>query len=621
LTSPAPPPFGSSRGRADRGSDETSSASRVQTIGDSPLDLNEPVQLAERVWWVGHYQEQDAFQCHVYLIEQGDQSVLLDPGSRLTFRYTLAKIEKIIPFSRIRYFVCHHQDPDIAAAMPIIDEMVGREDAVLVTHWRARMLLKHYGLRMPFWLVDEHGWTLPLQDRALHFIFTPYAHFPGAFCTFDAASQILFSSDLFGGLTEEFSLVAKDEGYFDALRPFHEHYMPSRDILGYALAKIQEHPVRVIAPQHGSILTGPLVQQMVDRLKTLDCGLYLMARESTDIQRLSQLNRALRDVTETMMLYRDFSDIAERLVGIAQRSLPADGLEFYVRLDDGSVVHLAPESGYRGGRVLPDPLIAEILATDRDAWFEANPTGMSQCRVTGLDGRPRWQLVLPLFAPAQGNTRGIAILHLREPMPPGDDFLQVVDQMRVPLHMAVEREAIFRLIDMERQRFYEISIRDPLTGLFSRFYMQDMVQRLCSLQDRDPNASLGVAMVDVDHFKRINDSYGHHRGDDALRAVANVLSQGARGSDLPVRLGGEEFAVFVMGESAHRIGDLGERIRARVAELVLEGVSVATPLTVSVGTALRQRGEALDRFLERADAALYEAKRAGRNRVCMAPDG
>jgi diguanylate cyclase (GGDEF)-like protein len=620
LSAPVPPPLGPFPDGADRASGERSPSPVVQTMGDSPLDLGEPVLLAERVWWVGHYQEQDVFQCHVYLIEQGDQSVLLDPGSRLTFRHTLAKIERIIPFSRIRYFVCHHQDPDIAAAMPIIDEMVSREDAVLVTHWRARMLLKHYGLRMPFWLVDEHGWTLPLDDRVLRFIFTPYAHFPGAFCTFDTASQILFSSDLFGGLTEEFSLVAKDEGYFEALRPFHEHYMPSRDILGYALAKIQEHPVRVIAPQHGSILTGPLVQQMTDRLKTLDCGLYLMARDSTDIQRLSQLNRALRDITEAMMLYRDFSDIAERLVGIAQRSLPLDGLEFYVRLDDGSVLHLAPESGYRGVRVAPDPVIAEILATDRDAWFEANPAGMSQCRVAGPDERPRWQLVLPLFAPVRGNTRGIAILHLREPVPPGDDFLQVVDQMRVPLHMAVEREAIFRLMDMERQRFYEISIRDPLTGLFSRFYMQDMVQRLCSLQDRDPSASLGVAMVDIDHFKRINDSYGHHRGDEALQAVANVLSQGARGSDLPVRLGGEEFAVFVMGESALHIGELGERIRARVVELALDEVSAEAPLTVSVGTALRRRGETLASFLERADAALYEAKRGGRNRVCMAPD-
>jgi diguanylate cyclase (GGDEF)-like protein len=595
-------------------------AMSIQTIRDpARLDLDRPVQLDERIWWVGHYQENDVFQCHVYLIEQGDQSVLLDPGSRLTFRHTLGKVEQIIPFSHIRYFVCHHQDPDIAAALPLIDEMVSRDDAVLVTHWRARMLLKHYGLRLPFWLVEEHEWELSLQDRLLRFIFTPYAHFPGAFCTFDTASQILFSSDLFGGLTEEFSLVAKDEGYFDALRPFHEHYMPSRDILGYALAKIQEHPVRLIAPQHGSILTGPLVGQMIDRLKGLECGLYLMARGSTDIQRLSQINRALREITEAMMLYRDFSDIAERLLHIAQRSLPAEGLEFYLRLDDGSLLHLAPESGYRGLPAVPDAAVAEILVADRTRWLEAHPGGISQINAAGPDGEARWQLRFPLFGPAQSTVRGLAILRLREAVPPGDDFLQVVDQMQVPLQMAVEREAIYRLMDMERQRFYETSIRDPLTGLFTRFYMHDVVQRLCSLQDRDPNATLGVAMTDVDHFKRVNDRHGHHQGDEVLRAVAGILREQARGSDLAVRLGGEEFAIFVVGESAPRIGELSERIRRQVAGLRLDGPLADKSVTVSVGTALRRRGESLTAFMERADAALYDAKRAGRNRVCAAP--
>jgi diguanylate cyclase (GGDEF)-like protein len=591
----------------------------LQTIRDAVLDLSRPVQLADRVWWVGHYQDDDVFQCHVYLIEQGDQSLLIDPGSRLTFRHTLGKIEQIVPFSHIRYFVCHHQDPDIAAALPLIDEMVSREDAVVVTHWRARMLLKHYGLRLPFWLVDEHGWQLPLEDRLLRFVFTPYAHFPGAFCTFDTKSQVLFSSDLFGGLTESFSLVAQDESYFDALRPFHEHYMPSRDILGYALAKIEEHPVALIAPQHGSILTGSLVAKMSDRLKTLECGLYLMAKGRTDIQRLSQLNRALREITETMMLYRDFGDIAERLLHIAQRSLPAEGLEFYLRLDDGSVLHLAPETRYRGVRVVPDAEVADILRTDRDAWLRSHPEGISQSHVPGRGGTASWCLFLPLFAPTPGTTRGIAILHLREAISPGDDFLQIVDQMRIPLHMAVEREAIYRLMDAERQRFYDACIRDPLTGLFTRFYMQDLVQRLCSLQDRDARASLGVAMIDIDHFKRINDTYGHHCGDDVLRAVAGVLQRRARGSDLAVRLGGEEFALFAVGESVRRIGDLGERIRCEVSELALTGPLAEELITISVGTALREQGETLTAFLARADAALYAAKRGGRNRVCAAP--
>jgi flavorubredoxin len=201
-------------------------------------DTRHAVEIAPRIWWVGEILADDPFQCHVYLLEQGDQSVLFDPGSRLTLSGTLRKIVEVMPINRIRYYVCHHQDPDITAAMPLIDELIERKDAVLVTHWRAQALLKHYALRMPFWLVDEHDWRLPLEDRELQFIFTPYAHFPGAFCTFDPKSRILFSSDLFGGFTTQPTLVARDESHFEAIRPFHEHYMPSRDILGYALAQI-----------------------------------------------------------------------------------------------------------------------------------------------------------------------------------------------------------------------------------------------------------------------------------------------------------------------------------------------------------------------------------------------
>ncbi|WP_295588309.1 hypothetical protein [uncultured Lamprocystis sp.] len=78
------------------------------------VDTQHAVQIAPRVWWVGHVLDDDVFQCHVYLLEQGDQSVLFDPGSRLTFAGTMRKVEEVIPFTNIRYFVCHHQDRQAA---------------------------------------------------------------------------------------------------------------------------------------------------------------------------------------------------------------------------------------------------------------------------------------------------------------------------------------------------------------------------------------------------------------------------------------------------------------------------------------------------------------------------
>jgi diguanylate cyclase (GGDEF)-like protein len=588
------------------------------TIADlERADTCHAIQIADRVWWVGHHQENDIFQCHVYLIEQDDQSVLLDPGSVLTFRHTLRKVEEIIPFSRIRYFVCHHQDPDITGVLPLIDQMVGRDDAVLVTHWRTQMLVKHYGLRMPFWLVEEHAWQLPLEDRALKFVFTPYAHFPGAICTFDPVSQVLFSSDIFGGLTPEFSLVAQDEQYFEAMRPFHEHYMPNRDILNYALQAIERYPIRIIAPQHGSIIPEKLVRFMIDKLKTLDCGLYLIARGDTDIPRLSQLNQTLRDITHTMLIYRDFQDIADSLLDITRRILPATSLEFHARLDEQKVLHLSPESRYRGVVAEPPVAVARILDLDHKQWSELNVAVATEFLLAG-DSEDALTLMLPLFSPAQGTARAVAIIHLAEPATSNDELNQVIEQMSMPLQVAVEREVIYRQLDLERQRIYERSIRDPLTGLFTRVYMQEVVQRLCDIQDRNPGNGVAVLMLDIDHFKSVNDTYGHNQGDVVLRRVAAEVLNAIRHSDIPIRLGGEEFAIFVVSDAVVQVATFAERLRARIMALHFEAPMAERSITVSIGIAIRQLQETLLDFMQRADLALYEAKNSGRNRVCMA---
>lgn len=583
-------------------------------------DTDHAIQVADRIWWVGHHQKNDIFQCHVYLIEQGDQSVLLDPGSVLTFRHTLRKIEEIIPFTHIRYFICHHQDPDITGALPLIDQLISRDDAVLVTHWRTRMLVKHYGLQLPFWLVEEHGWKLALDDRCLEFVFTPYAHFPGAICTFDPVSRVLFSSDLFGGLTPEFSLVARDESYFEAMRPFHEHYMPSREILGYALRAIERYPVRIIAPQHGSIIPERLVGFMIDHLKTLDCGLYLIARGDTDIQKLSQLNQTLRDITHTMLIYRDFRDIAKSLLEITQRIMPATSLEFHARLDEQRVLHLSQESRYRGvEEAEPPAAVARILDLDHKQWSELNATSGAEFTLAG-DSNDSLVLMLPLFSPAKGTAQAVAIIHLAESTMANDALRQVIEQMSIPLQVAVEREVIYRQLDLERQQIYERSIRDPLTGLFTRIYMQEVVQRWCDIQDRSSDSQVGVLMLDIDHFKRVNDTYGHNQGDVVLQRVAAEILETVRSSDIAVRLGGEEFAIFVVGEAMMNVTQFAERLRAQIATLRFAAPMADHPITVSIGVAIRQPQEALLDLIQRADTVLYDAKHGGRNRVCVAQE-
>ena len=590
----------------------------LENLDDADLTRH-AIEVAHRVWWVGHVQKDDVFQCHVYLIEQGDQSVLVDPGSKLTFRHTLSKIEQVIPFSHIRYFICHHQDPDITGALTLIDQMVSRDDAVVVTHWRAQELLKHYALDLPFWLVDQNDWQLELDDRRLSFVFTPYAHFPGAFCSFDEHTRVLFSSDLFGGFTEKFSLVAADESYYESLRPFHEHYMPSRDILGFAVAQMQRHPVRMILPQHGSIIPEHLVDYMFAKLKELECGLYLMASESTDIHRLSRLNQTLKDITRTMMVTRDFGELATRLLEIARRMIPAELLEFYARTDDDEVLYFAPENRYRG-RVGEVPArIAEILGLDHKSWLHSEHNGFKSMSLPRECGSEHC-IVIPLFSPDAGQVQGVAVIRLLGADYADQDVAQVIDQMSVPLQIALKRESIYRSLDMERQHFFERAIRDPLTELFTRLYMQDAVGRLFALHDRNPEALVAVALIDIDHFKAVNDGYGHMQGDVVLKRIAASLKEAARETDIPVRLGGEEFAVFLAGNQARGVGSFAERLRRTVENLEFDAPLDGLVVSISVGTAMRVPGEEMNDFLGRADAALYRAKQAGRNRVCLAVD-
>jgi len=584
-------------------------------MGNAGIDPAEPVKIAPRTWWVGWYHEEDPFQCHTYLVEQGDQSVLIDPGSRLTFRHTLAKIEKIVPFSSIRWFVCQHQDPDITGALPVLDELVAREDARIVTHWRTRALLVHLAPRMPFWLIDEHDWKLPLEDRELEFVFTPYAHFAGAFCTFDPSTGVLFSSDLFGGFTEGFSLYAEDEGYFEAMRPFHEHYVPSREILAHAVERLGELPIRTIAPQHGSIIPGPLVAPLMTRLATLDCGLFLLAKGDSELDHLLRLQRVLSGITRAMVTYRDFREVARRLLRLVREILPVRSLEFWSRTGmDSGVLHLCPADRYRGCYEDPPEEIARILGVEERLWLDLNPHGFQHEVVTIGTSR----VLLPLFSPERHVAEAVAVMEIATDDLPERDLATILEPLRPALQAAVEREVLFRILDLEKERVYERSIRDPLTGLYTRVYMKEAVDRLMHLHDREETGGLTLAMVDIDHFKSVNDTYGHLEGDRVLAAVAEVVRDTVRSSDMPVRFGGEEFAVFLVGRGDG--AEVAERIRSRVEELRFDGPLADRRVTVSLGVATRLPGESLDAWIGRADAALYRAKESGRNRVVVAQE-
>jgi diguanylate cyclase (GGDEF)-like protein len=174
-------------------------------------------------------------------------------------------------------------------------------------------------------------------------------------------------------------------------------------------------------------------------------------------------------------------------------------------------------------------------------------------------------------------------------------------------------------LDIENVRLHRVAVTDPLTGAYNReFLHQRLPSEIEAAIDRD--RPLSIAIVDVDHFKAVNDQYGHGVGDVVLAEVARRLRGAIRGGDLLVRYGGEEFLTVLPRADAGRAWEVGERMRQRVAERAFDvGDGLALLLRISIGIAQWRIGETMPDLIERADAAMYGAKQRGRNRVEVAP--
>ena len=168
-------------------------------------------------------------------------------------------------------------------------------------------------------------------------------------------------------------------------------------------------------------------------------------------------------------------------------------------------------------------------------------------------------------------------------------------------------------------RAHHLSMRDPLTGLYNRRYLEETMVRELP-RARRLGESVGVIVIDIDHFKNLNDTYGHDAGDFVLERTGELLRAATRNSDIACRFGGEEFAVILPGATLIVARNRAEAIRAALESLTIEfdGKAIG-PLTVSAGVAaMPPHGQDWTYTLQQADRALYTAKQSGRNKVIAA---
>ncbi len=190
------------------------------------------------------------------------------------------------------------------------------------------------------------------------------------------------------------------------------------------------------------------------------------------------------------------------------------------------------------------------------------------------------------------------------------DRLQIGEKtvLRFSMHDRLEQEAA--------RQVYEMTVRDPLTRLHNRRHLDERLQGEFAYATRH-KTSLSVLVVDVDHFKRVNDTLGHPAGDAVLQALASALQRIVRTEDVLARFGGEEFVIVARGIDEKGAAAFAERIRGSIEAMTIPWQDDQLKVTVSIGLAHmeQKRYPGPDALVAAADGALYQAKRSGRNRV------
>ena len=225
-------------------------------------------------------------------------------------------------------------------------------------------------------------------------------------------------------------------------------------------------------------------------------------------------------------------------------------------------------------------------------------------------------LCVPLVA--QGVSLGILHIRVSSGALPGKEAEELAAKQR--LAMAIAENLALALANLKlRETLQNQAIRDPLTGLYNRRYLEETMDREMH-RSRRLKAPLGVVMMDLDHFKAFNDTFGHGAGDALLSALAHVITAGIRSEDIACRYGGEEFLLVMPGAGLETTGERAENLRQAVKALQVKYQGrFLKSTTLSLGVAIfTDHGHTAEEIITAADAALYRAKQAGRDRVEIA---
>ena len=576
------------------------------------LDYTLPIELAPKVWWVGYVIPDDPFQCHVYLIENGKDSIIIDPGSKITWKVTRKKILKIMPLENIKYIICHHQDPDITAAVEDLLSEIGTQNRFVVTHWRTAVLLKHYNWGIDFYKIEKHNWKLKAKDIELEFIFTPYMHFAGAFCTYYKKDKILFSSDIFGAFTDSFKLFAEDkEEYFKQIKPFFMHYMPSKEVVNYGLSNIEKKDIDLIAPQHGSIIKKELIPYIIKGLKELDVGLYTEFYCYGDAKKLLKAFDIISKLYEELLFFQNgLYDELNKIIKDSKELFEIKKIIFITNIDNEmAVFNSFLKTPIELGKKDIKPFI-DTLLKQKSKIYLSNKIG-------DIELKKNFLIYSFVVYDKNKNKEGIGYILFDKDFKLKDVDLEILKKFEKILSILFIKEKKYYKIEKYEKSLEKRAIHDELTGLYNRYFLDSIVDKEVEKAKRY-GYPLSVIMIDLDDFKKVNDNFGHDVGDLVLKDFSSILKNNLRKSDIVIRYGGEEFLVlmpFTTKESAKKVLEKIQKILHNKS-IVLDSTTILS-YTFSAGISQYKKDDSLDSLIKRADMLMYKAKRDGKDMITL----
>ncbi len=289
-------------------------------VSAPPVDNVSPVEFARDTYWVGKRDPRSIFHVNPYLRvfrrpgasidDAGSYNLLIDPGSSSDFAVVSAKLGTVIGGpGRLSGMFINHQDPDVGSSAAVISARYAPRASIFCSEATFRLIV-HFNLpRDRFVDTDKlaRGISIPTGHVVLP-VPTPFCHFRGAVMLYDPETRVLFSGDLFGGLTAAGARgLWADESDWSGMRAFHQTYMPTQRVLASAVRAIRklDPPVEIIAPQHGRLLRGPILAKMLDRLEKLPVGLDILDEVGEGPDVMIAWSSVLRRVLHTASLVLD----------------------------------------------------------------------------------------------------------------------------------------------------------------------------------------------------------------------------------------------------------------------------------------------------------------------------